>query len=1607
MTLLLTGITNENEFYTNYYLSEVLENDLKEIGARWKDESDKTGEKAPPDELRGYANDYFRFKNSLSKDSNADGRLAQQREFSQALLKILGYNQSPRDLVLEDGSAVPILCEVSKTSGEPELWILEAFSVTDSDDGSADPLGLCFSRNQFQPSEEPTEHKLLLDQPIEDLISKTIFSQAEPPRWVVVVSDSQLLLIDRTKWNDQRLLRFDIEEILARRDASTLAATCTLLHRDSITSTQGQPLLDTLDEKSHKHAQTVTKDLKYALQKSIEIIGNEAINSLRASKEKIFERDIEKQLSFECLQFMYRLLFILYIEAREELGYAPMKSDAYRQGYSFESLRDLEVIELTTEESRQGFYIHDSIKLLFDVIYRGYPEYQAEKEEPQLLLSLPPSSRTRSTENVQSFGFELFPLRSHLFDPAKTPLLNKVRLRNAEMLQVLKLMSLSKSKGSKQRSGRISYAQLGINQLGAVYEALLCFNGFFAEQDLFEVQPAPKKAAKADEDTDDETDFEAENAGTAQTPRKGKGKTEVRNTRDELEIAYLVPLEELEKYSIDERVFDQDGKQKKYDKGKFIYRLAGRDRQKSASYYTPEVLTKCLVKYSLKELLKDKSADDILKLKVCEPAMGSAAFLNECVNQLADAYLERKQAELDRRIAHDEYTWEKQRVKMFIADRNVFGVDLNPVAVQLAEVSLWLNSIYEGAFVPWFGMQLVCGNSLVGARRQVYPSALLSKSQSGAKLWFETAPHRITPGQVRDKDNIYHFLLPDPAMSKYDDKVVKDLAQEDIQRIDSWRAKFAAPLESSEIKQVLELSKKVDLLWQAHSAKLREIRETTTDPLSVFGHKDDIEKALTSTEQKDSLFGQEGLMAEALSSSAYCALKLIMDYWCALWFWPILQSKELPTRAEYLADLALVLSGTDGSKAEKPARLEALVDGSERLQVVRALSERYRFLHWELEFADIFDHDGGFDLVIGNPPWIKLEWQEAGVLGDHEPAFVVKKISASDTAKLRKDTIEKYQMLPEYLAAFEENSATQGFLNAMQNYPLLKGVQSNSFKCFLPQGWMIANKDGVISYVHPEGVYDDPKGGALRKALYSRLRYHFQHQNQLILFPIGHREKYSLNIYSNQKSDQFYSISNLFHPKTIDLCFQHDGSGQVPGIKDDNNKWDFSGHRERIIAADQSTLSLFATLYDAPGTSASEARLPALHSQSLVEVLQSFATQKSELANFGPNLISSEFWHETNSQKDGTIRRETKFVDSPEELIYSGPHFHIGNPFWKTPRRVCTEKGHYDVVDLTSITDDYLPRTNYLPACSSAEYHRRSPDAWDGSKVTDYFRLVSRNMLSPAMERTLISAIIPPGVAHIHTVFALVFKQTIDLIDAAAMFFSVPVDFCIKSTGKSHFYFELAGRLPLPTCSAELASHRRVRVLSLSCLTRPYGELWSESWSDNFNEAAAQTQLGRNYTRPVLGEVWQPSFALRDSLSRRNALLELDVLTALSMDISLKDLLSLYRIQFPVMQQYERETFYDQDGRIVFTANKGLPGVGLTRKEWESVKQMSRGTHESTIEDDTQPSGPIQRTITYHAPFFSMNREQDYEVAWKEFSQRLGTKHNVAVTKDEKISSII
>ena len=134
-----------------------------------------------------------------------------------------------------------------------------------------------------------------------------------------------------------------------------------------------------------------------------------------------------------------------------------------------------------------------------------------------------------------------------------------------------------------------------------------------------------------------------------------------------------------------------------------------------------------------------------------------------------------------------------------------------------------------------------------------------------------------------------------------------------------------------------------------------------------------------------------------------------------------------------------------------------------------------------------------------------------------------------------------------WTAELEQAEATQNFLNGTQNYPLLKGMQTNLYKCFLPLGWRLSGSHGVAAYLHPEGPYDDPKGGALREALYPRLRAHFQFINELQLFAEvhhGHQVQHQ-PLRSASRYNPFDQLANLFTPATVDACYAHDGTGTV------------------------------------------------------------------------------------------------------------------------------------------------------------------------------------------------------------------------------------------------------------------------------------------------------------------------------------------------------------------------------------------------------------------------------------------------------------------------------
>lgn len=1384
-----------------------------------------------------------------------------------------------------------------------------------------------------------------------------------------------------------------------------------LLRRDSLCPNKGDSLLDTFDDTSAKNAVEVSDNLRSALRECVEILGNEVIHDWTCNKGRSIDEIDAGDLTVQALRYMYRLLFLLFIEAKPSLGYAPMKSDIYRTGYSLDSLRDIaEQMRGRMDEAGDSTYLADTLRRLDDLVFNGYPKTDED-------------FKGLAGKEAINAVFMVPPLKAHIFDPERTALIEHAALRDSVMLRIIDLMSVTKTGKGVKRRQRISYAALGISQMGAVYEALLSYRGFIAKEKLYEVKRA-------------------------------------KDSYDPLKVGYFVPERELDNYSESERVRYPDksphaGELRTYEPGTFIYRLAGRERETSASFYTPDSLAQCLVKYALKEIEpRIHQATDILSLKICEPAMGSATFLNETINQLATMYLNRREKE---RVAEEgqkaaipaeRRQAELQKVKMYIADHNIYGIDLNPVAVELGEVSLWLNTICEGSFVPWFGTQLQCGNSLIGGRRVGYLESDLSSTTKN-RHWYEVEPKRI--GFDRSSSSVkrvYQFLTGDPDMCKYDDKTVKSIESEHLETIKAWKKNFAKkPYSQTEIGLMRSLSKTIDELWRGQIKARRQLEKATQDDLIIYGFDTNVSKKTAKTLESQQKRGQ-GLLGiendyfrgnnliirekdemlciayhseKAENASEYARLKLAMDYWCSLWFWPIDQANLLPTRSQYLTEMSLILTDEVPQEEgftlipmdnDQPTLMDTMDDSHERdymydhavdldelckgdgepaqrLRLVKEIAKKQRFFHWELEFADVFK-DGGFDFMVGNPPWVNVQWSETDAVSDANPYFAIHKLTASDLSKRMGELLKNARIRTMYLREYVNIAGALAFYGSTGNYPLLQG-RINLFRCFLPNAWDYTRKhDGVSAFVHPDELYGDTRAGVLREQMYRRLRYHFQFINEKKLFSgVHHETMFSLNVYrnpeTNDKLPQFDSIWNLYDPKTIDECYASDGVGAIPGVKNELGEWNTRGHKSRVISIAKGELLMFSKLVgDSQKDGWKQTPMVGIHAAELLHALEQMADIPRSLRTYANEITYSPMWNETNSRKDGTIKDDIHFPTSAKALIYSSPFIGVANPLMQSTRRNYRVNSDYDPIDLTDIPADYMPRVKYSQACTDVEYKSRvqkmaDPNQEDGavSRFDAVYRLCCRGMVPLTGERTLqVSCVHPERYALLALMSGL---------EAA-----LPYDFFIRSIGKMNINATTLSLQPVP--ETNLAPEIRLRGLLLNCLTKPYADLWQSCWDETYTSmswAKDDPRLTAD-TFTSLTDEWDWHTPLRTDYERRQALVELDVLASMALGITLDELIDIYRLTFTVLSGYEDDTWYDANGRIVFS-KKNYGDLTFKRPDFEKIKNAPAGeVFTRTIMDDTQPGGPRERTIEYVAPFDKCDRVEDYKTAWKFFTQKYG-----------------
>ena len=600
-----------------------------------------------------------------------------------------------------------------------------------------------------------------------------------------------------------------------------------------------------------------------------------------------------------------------------------------------------------------------------------------------------------------------------------------------------------------------------------------------------------------------------------------------------------------------------------------------------------------------------------------------------------------------------------------------------------------------------------------------------------------------------------------------------------------------------------------------------------------------------------------------------------------------------------------------------------------------------------------------------------------------------------------------------YFDEYVQIDGMKSFLNAYQNYYILKKQQSNLYKCFLPQAWLFVNNGGVSAFLHPNTVFEDSKGYELRGELYPRLRRNYRFINELRLFSDVHHETgFGLSIYGKPGKIHFDLISKLYEPSTIEACYDEAAIQDVDHIRRKNG-WIVSGYPERVIHVTERELKLFERLLEGTGE-CKTARLPDIYDRHLIEVLGLFAEYPQKLGSDSSKIYTTECWHETNDQNNGYIKAvkigdnyEAEFPETISSAIYSAPNIGSLNPYGSSTRRLYRVNSDYDRVDLTTIPDDYMIRCKYRPGVSMEKYYQGIPDSPWG-KVTEFYRIVSREFVGCDSERTLTCAIAPRAIAHVHAVFSACIKNCMDMACLAGCEASVPYDFFVKCIGKRHINYSTYMLFPL--LDGEKHLHIAARALMMNCLSVYFSDLWNECWHEEFKDehwSKDDLRLSNEKFR-ILTPHWDWNTPLRTDFERRQALIELDVLVSMALGLSLEQLKTIYRIQFPILQQYEADTWYDATGRIIFTNNRSLVGVGFSRPEWEkpgAVEPVQRGAEAwdgimknapagyvfvRTITDDTMPGGPVERTIEYVAPFDRCDREQDYETAWKFFEEKYG-----------------
>ena len=449
------------------------------------------------------------------------------------------------------------------------------------------------------------------------------------------------------------------------------------------------------------------------------------------------------------------------------------------------------------------------------------------------------------------------------------------------------------------------------------------------------------------------------------------------------------------------------------DKGPFILdSAAGSERKTTGSYYTPTSLINCLLDSALDPVVNDavdvsdpaEAEQRLLNLKVCDPACGSGHFLIAAAERLA-VHLARL------RTGDDQPpTMVVQHAKRDIIGRCIYGVDLNPMAVELCKVSLWMEALDPGRPLSFLEHHIQCGNSLLG-----------------------TTPALLEKG------------IPDDAFNPIEGDVKTVCAelkrQNKRERQDHERGQGLF-----EFEPYIKLGNLI-----SEFSRLSNCSDDSVTDLAV----------------------KERLYAELIKDANYLNARLLADLWCAVFVWKK-DSSELGK---------LCPTENDFRKIENnPHSILPHVKTE-----VRRLADLYGFFHWSLAYPDVFGPPqessdntyirsgwtGGFDIVLGNPPWEHSELKEKEWFAEKVP-----EIANAKTAAARKELIASLEhgeplLFARYLNSRRQFDGLSHFAGNSERFPKCGRGRINLYAIFTETMFELVNVRGRVGTIVPTGIATD------------------------------------------------------------------------------------------------------------------------------------------------------------------------------------------------------------------------------------------------------------------------------------------------------------------------------------------------------------------------------------------------------------------------------------------------------------------------------------------------------------------------------------------------------